>query len=56
MAMPLSVIEIVYHVVLDSFLDIDPITSQTDEEDLVIEPMWETSSSFSHDFLDNTLP
>jgi hypothetical protein len=27
-----------------------------DEEDHVLKPIWATSSSFSHDFLDDTLP
>jgi hypothetical protein len=48
--------EIVYQVVLNSFFDPDPITSSTDEEDLVLKPMWETSSSFSHDYLDENFP
>jgi hypothetical protein len=56
MAMPLSVTEIAYQVVLDSSVDPDPVTSQTDEEDPVLKPIWATSSSFSHDCLDDTLP
>jgi hypothetical protein len=56
MAMPLSVVEITYQVVLDSSTDLDPVTSPTDEEDLVLRPMWATSLSCSHDFLDETLP
>jgi hypothetical protein len=36
--------------------DLDPITSQTDEEDPILKPVWATSSSFSHDFLDDTFP
>jgi hypothetical protein len=56
MAMPLSTTEIAYQVVLDSFTDPNPITSQTDEEDLVLKPMWATSSYYSHDCLDQTLP
>jgi hypothetical protein len=56
MAMPLSVTEIVYQVVLDSSVDPDPVTSQTDEEDHVLKPVWATSSSFSPDCLDDTLP
>jgi hypothetical protein len=38
MAMPLSTTEIAYQVVLDSSVDPDPVTSQMDEEDLVLEP------------------
>jgi hypothetical protein len=56
MAMPLSAAEIAYQVVLDSSIDPDPISSQTDEEDHVLKPVWATSSSFSHDCLDDTLP
>jgi hypothetical protein len=56
MAMPLSVEDIVYQVVLDSSADLDPVTSPTDEEDLVLKPMWATSLSCSHDFLDGTFP
>jgi hypothetical protein len=49
MAMPLSTTEIVYQVVLDSSVDPDPVTSQTDEEDPVLKPVWATSSSCSRD-------
>ena len=53
--MPPSTIEIVYQVVLDSSVDPNPITSQTDEENHVLEPVWATSSPYSRDFLDETL-
>jgi hypothetical protein len=56
MAMPLSTTEIVYQVVLESSVDPDPITSQTNEEDHVLRPVWATSLSSLHDFLDETLP
>jgi hypothetical protein len=56
MAMPLSKKEIAYQVVLDSSIHMDPITSQMDEEDPILKPVWATSSYFSHDFLDDTLP
>jgi hypothetical protein len=56
MAMPLSVEDISYQVVLDSSTDPDPITSQTNEEDPVLEPMWDTFSSCSHECLNETLP
>jgi hypothetical protein len=56
MAMPLSTEEIAYQVVLDSSADPDPVTSQTDEEDPVLRPVWATSLSCSHDFLDETFP
>jgi hypothetical protein len=56
MAMPLSAVEIAYQVVLDSSPDLDPITSPTDDEDPVLRPVWATSLSCSHDFLDETLP
>jgi hypothetical protein len=52
--MALSIVEIAYQVVLDSSTDPDPITSPTDEEDSVLKPIWDTSSSCSHDFLDET--
>ena len=51
MAMPLSAIEIAYQDVLHSFLNLDLVTSSTDEEDPVIKPMWATTLSCSHDFL-----
>jgi len=56
MAIPLSVVEIVYQFVLDSFVDPDPIDPQTNEEDHVLEPVCSTLSSCSHDFLDDTFP
>jgi hypothetical protein len=56
MAMPLSAVEIAYQVVLDSSTDLDLVTSLTGEEDPILEPLWATSSSCSHDFLDETFP
>jgi hypothetical protein len=56
MAMPLSTTEIEYQSFLDSSTDHDPVTSQIDEEDLVLEPVWATSSSCSHEFLYETSP
>jgi hypothetical protein len=56
MAMPLSTTEIVYKVVLDSSIDLDHATSSSDEEDPVLRPIWATSLSCSHDFLDETFP
>jgi hypothetical protein len=56
MAMPLSAADIPYQVVLDSFVDLDPITLKMDEEDPVLKPVWDTSSSFSPYFLNGTLP
>jgi hypothetical protein len=55
MAMPLSIAEIVYQVVLDSSDDPDPVTSQIDKEDLVLEPVWANSPSCSRDCLNDTL-
>ena len=52
MAMPLSVAKIVYQAILDSSTDPDPVTSQTDEGDPILRPLWATSLSCSHDFLD----
>jgi hypothetical protein len=56
MAMRLLTAEIAYQTVLDSSTDTDPVTSQMDEEDLVLKPIWATSSSFSHDCLNDNLP
>jgi hypothetical protein len=56
MDMPLSVAEIAYQVVLDSFIDPDPVPSPMDEEDLISRPMWATLLSCSHDFLNETFP
>jgi hypothetical protein len=56
MAMPLLTTKIVYQVVLDSSANPDPVTSQTNDDDIVLKPVWATSSSFSHDCLDDTLP
>jgi hypothetical protein len=56
MAMPLSTTEIAYQAILDSSVNPDPIPLQTVEEDPVLRPVWATSLSFSHDFLDETLP
>jgi hypothetical protein len=56
MAMPLSTTKIVYQVVLDSFVDPDPVPSSTDEEDLVSRPVWATLLSCPHKFSDGTLP
>jgi hypothetical protein len=56
MAMPLSIAEIAYQVVLDSSVDPNPVPSPTDKEDLVSRPVWATSLSCSHDCLDETLP
>jgi hypothetical protein len=56
MDMPLLAAKIVYQDVLDSSIDLDPITSQANEEDPILEPMWATSSSYSHVYLDDTFP
>jgi hypothetical protein len=56
MEIPLSETKIVYQVVLDSSSDPDIVSSQMDEEDDVLMPIWDTSSYFSHDFLDDYLP
>jgi hypothetical protein len=56
MAMPLSTMEIVYQVFLDSSADPDPITSPTNEEDPVLRIVWVTLLSCSHDYLNETLP
>jgi hypothetical protein len=56
MDMPLSVAEIAYQVVLESSVDPDPVTSPMDEEDPILRPVWATSLSCLHDFLDDTFP
>jgi hypothetical protein len=56
MVMPLSAVDIVYQVVLDSSVDPNHVTSPIDEEDLVLMPMWATLLSCSHDFLNDNLP
>jgi hypothetical protein len=56
MEMPLSVTKIAYRDVLDSIVDPDLVSSQMDEEHPVIKSVWTTSSSCSHDCLDDTLP
>jgi hypothetical protein len=56
MSKPLSAANIVYQVVLDSSVDPDHVPLLTDEEDLVSRPVWATSLSCSHDFLDETFP
>jgi hypothetical protein len=56
MAMPLSPVEIVYQVVIDSSTDPDPITLQTGEENHILRPIWATLLSCSHDFLDESFP
>jgi hypothetical protein len=54
--MPLLIVEIACQVVLDSLVDHDLVTSPMDEEDPILRPMWATSLSCSHEFLDGTLP
>jgi hypothetical protein len=56
MAMSLLEIEIAYQSILDSSVDPNHVPLQTVEEDPVLRPMWATSLSCSHDFLDETLP
>jgi hypothetical protein len=56
MAMPLSTTKISYQAILDSYADPDHVPSQTVKEDPVLRPVWATSLSCSHHFLDETLP
>jgi hypothetical protein len=56
MAIPLSIVDIAYQVVLESSVDLDPFTSQTNEEDPILEPVWTTWSSCSCDFLNEDFP
>jgi hypothetical protein len=51
--MPILEEEIAYQVVLDSSVDLDPVTSQTDEGDLVLNTIWPISSSCSRDYLND---
>jgi hypothetical protein len=54
--MPLSEVKIMYQVVLNSFVDLEPVTSPTHKEDLVLELVWATLSSYPHDCLHGTFP
>jgi hypothetical protein len=54
MAMPLSIDEIAYQASLDPYADPNPVPSQMVEEDPVLRPVWATSLSCSHDFLDES--
>jgi hypothetical protein len=54
MAMPLSVAEIEYQAIIESSVNPDPITSPTDKEDPILSPIWPTSLTCSHDFLNET--
>ena len=56
MEIPLSVTKVVYQSILNSTVDPDPFSLQTNEEDLILEPVWVTQSSYSHVYLDDTLP
>jgi hypothetical protein len=46
----------VYQAILTIVADLDPSSSRTNEVDPILELIWATQSSCSHDFLDNTLP
>jgi hypothetical protein len=54
--MPLSATKIAYQVFLYSSADFDRVTLSTDEDDPILKPMWATSLSCSHDFLNDTFP
>jgi hypothetical protein len=56
MAMPLSTSEIAYQDFLDIPANPDPITSLTNKDDHVLQPIWATSFSCSHECLDDTFP
>jgi hypothetical protein len=56
METPLSVVEVVYQAIFNTIVEPNPFSSQTDKEDPILEPVWATQSSCSHDFLDSTLP
>jgi hypothetical protein len=56
MEMPLSVAEIVYQSILDAIVDPDPFSLQTDEDDIVLEPVWAIQYYCLHDFINYTLP
>jgi hypothetical protein len=46
----------VYQSILYANVELDPFSSQIENEDHVLEPVWALQSSCSHDFLDYTLP
>ena len=56
MAMPLLVVKIAYQAILDSYVNPDPVTSPTNEEDPVLKLVWATLFYFSHDCLDGNFP
>jgi hypothetical protein len=54
MAMPLSVVEVVYNIVQQTLANSDPAPPQ--ELDPVLEPIWAQESLTSHDPLDLVFP
>jgi hypothetical protein len=56
MEIPLSAVEVAYQVVINTSANLDPFSSWKDEEDPILETVWATQSSCSHDFLDDNLP
>jgi hypothetical protein len=56
MAMQLSIVEIMYQAILKYIVDLDPPSSQKNEVDLILKPIWVVQSSCFHKCLNDTLP
>ena len=56
MEIPLLAAKVGYQSIIDATVDPDPSSSWKDEVDPILDPIWATQSSCSHDFLDDTLP
>jgi hypothetical protein len=56
MEIPLSLTEVPYQDILNTIVDPDPFSLQMDEEYLILDPVWVTQSSCSHELLNDTLP
>jgi hypothetical protein len=54
MEIPFLAAEVAYQDILNITVDRDPSSSRTSEVDLVLESIWVSQSSYSHDFLDDT--
>jgi hypothetical protein len=56
MEIPPSVAEVAYQVILNTIADPYHFSSHKNKEDPILDPVWATQSSWSHDFLNDTLP
>jgi hypothetical protein len=56
MEMSLHIVNIAYRTIQETTANLDPLSSQMKEVDLVQQPIWVIKSSSSHDFLDGTFP